>query len=104
MSKPVTVTIPHQLGRLEARRRLDEGVDKMIGQLGSVGTVSKAWDGDVLRFSVTAMGQVVNGFLHVFDQEVRLEVILPGFLAMLANKVKGRIAQEGAVLLEDKRR
>jgi hypothetical protein len=29
-------------------------------------------------------------------------VLLPGFLAMLANKVKGRLKREGQLLLEKK--
>jgi hypothetical protein len=35
---------------------------------------------------------------------VTLQVTLPGFLAMIANKVKGKIQKEGQILLEDKRK
>lgn len=103
MSKPVVVNIPHQLGRAEARRRIDEGVGRLVAQIGTVGEMKQAWEGDVLRFSLQAVGQTISGHIAIFDEEVRLEVMLPGFLAMLANKVKGRLRQEGQILLEHKR-
>ena len=104
MSKPVTVNIPHQLGRLEARRRIDEGLGRLTQQLsgGATAMVDHSWVGDRLSFSVTAMGQAVRGFVDVLDDEVRLEVLLPGFLAMLAGKVKGRLQKEGQLMLEKK--
>ncbi|ACG78234.1 conserved hypothetical protein [Phenylobacterium zucineum HLK1] len=104
MSKPVVVTIPHQLGRAEARRRIEEGLGRLTGQFAAMGRTEHAWDGDVMRFAVAAMGQEVTGTIAIADQDVTLNVMLPGFLAMLANKVKGQIQREGQVLLEDKRR
>ena len=102
MSQPVVVTIPHQLGRAEARRRIAEGVGQLTHQFAAMGEVKSAWEGDTLRFSVMSMGQAVTGSVAVADQDVRLEVVLPGFLAMIANKVKGRLQKEGQILLEDK--
>ncbi len=102
MSKPVVVTIPHQLGRAEARRRIDDGIGRLTHQFAAMGQSRHAWDGDVLRFAVGAMGQDVTGSVDVRDQEVVLHVLLPGLLAMIANNVKGRIQKEGQVLLEDK--
>lgn len=105
MGKPVTVDIPHTLGRIEARRRIEEGIGRLTGQLGAGGSaLSKSWDGDRMRFSLTAMGQAISGLVDVADEAVRLEVTLPGFLAMIAGKVKGQIQKEGQVLLEDRRR
>lgn len=99
MTKPVVVNIPHELGRAEARRRIDEGVDRMIQQIGAVGEIKRSWVGDVLNFTVNAIGQSVTGTVAVEDREVRLEVHLPGILAMIANKVKGRLRDEGQLLL-----
>jgi hypothetical protein len=100
MSKPVVVSIPHQLGKNEARRRIDEGVGRLTSQIGAVGEVKKAWQGDVLHFSLQAIGQTISGNIDVQAQEVRLEVTLPGIFAMIANKVKGRVRDEGKILLE----
>ena len=103
MSQPVVVTIPHQLGRFEARRRIDEGIGQLTQQFAAMGEVKHAWEeGDVLRFTVSTLGQAVSGFIEVTEQSVRLEVLLPGFLAMIASKVKGRLQKEGQILLEDK--
>jgi hypothetical protein len=99
MSKPVVVSIPHELGRAEARRRIDEGVGRLTSQIGAVGEIKQAWQGDVLHFSLQAIGQTVTGTIGVEDREVRLEVLLPGIFAMIANKVKGRLRDEGQVLL-----
>jgi putative polyhydroxyalkanoate system protein len=103
MSKAVTVTIPHQLGRAEARRRIDEGFGQLAQHLGgAAGALSRNWDGDRLNFALQAMGQGVSGFVEVEDAAVRLEVLLPNVLALLAGKVKGRLQKEGQLLLEKK--
>ena len=99
MSKPVVVSIPHELGQAEARRRIDEGVTQLTDQIGAVGEVQKSWRGDVLHFSLYAIGQTVSGTIAVEPREVRLEVILPGIFAMIAGKVKGRLRTEGRLLL-----
>ena len=45
MSAPLTVTLPHQLGRAEARRRIEGGFAKIIHALpGSAGDFSERWD------------------------------------------------------------
>jgi putative polyhydroxyalkanoate system protein len=104
MSKPVVVSIPHELGRTEARRRIAEGVGQLTSQIGAVGELNQSWEGDVLRFSLKAVGQTVSGSIDVGDREVRLEVLLPGIFAMIANKVKGRLKTEGQILLSGPKR
>lgn len=105
MSKPITLSIPHALGRGEARRRIDEGFGQLAGHLGgAAGALSKSWEGDRMRFSLQAVGQSITGFIDIADQEVKLEVVLPGFLGMIAGKLKGRLQKEGQILLDDKRR
>jgi putative polyhydroxyalkanoate system protein len=104
MSKPVVVTIPHELGRAEARRRIDEGVGRLTGQIGAVGQLERRWEGDVLHFSLAAIGQTVTGTIGIAEREVRVEVLLPGIFAMIANKVKGRLRDEGQLLLTGPKR
>lgn len=99
MSKPVVVTIPHELGKAEARRRIDEGIGRLTSQIGAVGEIKQAWDGDLMRFSLQAIGQTVTGTIDIQEREARLEVHLPGIFAMIANKVKGRLRDEGQILL-----
>ena len=104
MSKPIVVHIPHELGRAEARRRIDEGVTQLTGQIGAVGEVKRTWQGDTLVFSLQAIGQTVSGNIAVAEHDVRLEVELPGIFAMVAGKLRGRLQNEGQMLLSGPRR
>lgn len=97
----ITVSIPHQLGRTEARRRIETGFAKIIHVLpGSAGTCSERWDGDRLVFGVGATGQTVSGVVSVLDDVVTMEIELPGVLGMIANGLKGRLEQAGQLLLK----
>jgi len=102
MSKPVTVTIAHDLGKAEARRRVESGFGDLSRHLGGLGSVSQHWEGDRLAFAFQAMGQAISGGVQVEDRAVKLEVLLPGLLAMMAGKIKGRLQHEGQLLLEKK--
>jgi len=103
MSKAITVNIPHELGRAEARRRIEEGFSRFSSQMGAAaGAFTKSWDGDTLRFSLQAMGQAISGTIEVAETAVKLEVLLPNLLAMIAGKLKGRLQKEGQILLEKK--
>jgi putative polyhydroxyalkanoate system protein len=104
MSKPVVVNIPHELGRAEAKRRIEEGAGRLTSQIGAVGELEKQWQGDVLHFSLQAIGQTVTGIIEVMEREVRLEVRLPGIFAMIAGKVKGRLKEQGQILLKGPKR
>jgi putative polyhydroxyalkanoate system protein len=103
MSKAITVSIPHELGRAEARRRIEEGFGNFSKHMGGgAGLLSKTWDGDRLSFSLAAMGQAISGYVDVGDTVVKLELLLPNLLAMIAGKVKGRLQKEGQLLLDKK--
>jgi len=103
MATPLSITIPHQLGRAEARRRIETGFAKIVGQLpGGTGTSSERWDGDRLTFSVSAMGQTVSGVVDVLDAAVKMDLELPGVFGLLAGSLKGRLQQAGQLLLTRK--
>lgn len=102
MSKAVTVTIPHELGVAEARRRIDSGFGDLSRHLGGMGEVTRNWQGDRLSFAFAVMGQAISGTAEVAERTVRLEVLLPSLLALMAGKLKGRLQQEGQLLLEKK--
>ena len=100
MTTPITVRIPHQLGRAEARRRIEGGFAKMTQFLpGGAGTSSERWDGDRLVFSVVTMGQRVAGVLDVLDAAVTMEIELPGVLGMIAGALRDRLQKAGQLLL-----
>ena len=104
MTTPITVNIPHQLGRAEARRRIEDGFAKVLQQLpgGGASHVTENWDGDRLAFSASALGQAVRGVIDVLDDTVRLEIELPGLLGALAKGLEGRLRKAGLLLLARK--
>lgn len=103
MATPITVSIPHQLGRAEARRRIETGLSRMIHVLpGGAGHCNERWDGDRLVFSVAALAQTVAGGIDVGDAAVTMEIQLPGVLGLIAGGLKGRLEKAGALLLTKK--
>ena len=103
MATPVTVNLPHQLGRSEARRRIQTGFAKIVQVLPvSAGSCSERWEGDRLVFSVVAMGQTVSGVIDVLDTVVTMEIELPGVLGLLAGGLKNRLQKAGLLLLTKK--
>ena len=104
MTPPLTVSIPHQLGRTEARRRIETGFAKSLAGLpGGVGHCSQRWEGDRLVFSVAALAQTITGFVDVGDAAVTMEIHLPGMLGLLASGFRSRLQKAGQLLLEKKR-
>lgn len=103
MSKPLTVSIPHNLGKAEATRRLQGGLTGLKSQFGDkIASINETWSGDRMDFRVGAMGQNISGNLHVMEDHVRVEVQLPWILAMVAEKAKTFIQKQGTLMLEKK--
>jgi putative polyhydroxyalkanoate system protein len=97
----LTITIPHQLGREEAKRRIREQTDQLFAQQGGLmDKVEQRWEGDTMHFHVAAVGRSVSGTAQFTDQNVQLDIALPWMLAMLAGGVKKQIEQQGRKLLE----
>ena len=100
MLTPIAVSIPHQLGRAEARRRIETGLAKIINLIpGGVSNIKERWDRDQLIFSVAAMGQTIAGVINVLDPAVTMEIELPGVLGVIASGLKGRLQKVGQKLL-----
>jgi hypothetical protein len=99
MATPIAISIPHQLGRAEARRRIETGFTKIIHLVPGNAGVCERWEGDRLIFSAAAMGQTVAGVIDVLDTEVTMEIELPGVLGMVARGLKERLQQVGQLLL-----
>lgn len=100
MPQPLVVTIPHNLTREQARARIAGGVGTFRSQFGAnVSKFDDAWSGDRLTLNVVAMGQAVGARADVNDHDVRIEVDLPWMLAMLADKIRGRVEADARKLL-----
>ncbi len=103
MTTSITISIPHQLGRAEARRRIETGFATIFRQLpGSGGGYSEQWDGDRLTFNVAGLGQTVSGVVEVRDAAVTMHIQLPGALGLLASALKRRLQEAGQLLLTKK--
>ncbi len=105
MPRPVTITLSHDLGLEEARRRVRDGFDKLKGQMtgGMMFAFSESWESDDrLAFTARGLGQTITGQIDIFPQHVRIEAMLPGLLATLAETISGRVEKQGRLLLENK--
>ena len=102
MSETVKVTISHNLGKVEAVRRIKEGFDRTSGQLGSVIAIEQqTWQGDTLG-RLRALGQSAAATIEVLEDALRIEVSLPWLLAKAANRLLTVLRKETTRLLEKK--
>ena len=103
MSKPLTVSIPHRLGKDEAVRRLKAGLSSAQSDFKHVFTVQEeVWAGDRLTFRISAIGQQAAGIIDVREDNVQLELQLPWLLHQIVEKAQGLIRRRGQLLLEKK--
>ncbi len=101
MSRPLVVSIPHQLGKEEAARRLKSGFGRARTTFGEkLAVIDENWSGDHLDFRAGVLGQAVKGGIDVADDHVRVEVQLPWLLGLLAEQVKPFIERQGRLMLE----
>ncbi|MCG5242037.1 polyhydroxyalkanoic acid system family protein [Azospirillum doebereinerae] len=103
MPKPLTLSVPHSLGRAEAKRRLVDGMGDARARLSAVATsIDDHWTDDRLDFRVVALAQTVSGHIDVLEDRVEVEVELPWALGMLADRLKTKLTKQGTLMLEKK--
>jgi hypothetical protein len=99
MSAPLVVSIPHRLGREEARRRLQAGLTRAAASVPVLKVDEERWDGDRMIFRVRALGQAAAGHVDVEEDHVRVEVTLPWLLQRFAEAAQAAIKKRGNLLL-----
>jgi hypothetical protein len=99
MSAPLIVSIPHQLGRDEAMRRLKTGLTRAATSVPVLKVDEERWEDNRMVFRIRAMGQAASGHLDVADDHVRLEVTLPWLLQRFAEVAQIAIRNRGNLLL-----
>ena len=102
MSRPLIVSIPHSLGREEARRRLKAGMERVTGHIPVMKVDQQAWSGDRMTFRASAFGQVAAGTIDVGESDVRLELSLPWMLQRFGRMVQEAFTRSAQRLLEKK--
>ena len=53
-----------------------------------------------MDFAAEAVGQHISGVIDILDDKVQLEIVLPGFLGMIAGSIKRKIEDRGQLLLK----
>jgi hypothetical protein len=99
MSAPLVVSIPHQLGREEATRRLKTGLTRAASSVPVLKVDEEKWEDNRMIFRVRALGQAAAGHLDVAEDHVRLEVTLPWLLQRFAEVAQAAIKHRGNLLL-----
>ncbi|MEM6267627.1 MAG: polyhydroxyalkanoic acid system family protein [Pseudomonadota bacterium] len=96
------VTLPHQLGREEVRRRLQKHAHEIAGYFPpGMATVKTDWlDEDRMGLTITAAGQRITGAIEVYDEQVVIEMNLPPILGFLRGTLERAVRQHGGRLLE----
>ncbi len=106
MPRPVTINIPHALGKDEARRRIAVGFgrvqEQLTGGVGGMVSFLNRWEGDRLHFEGTALGQKITGRVDVGMDSVQMQLDLPSMLAAIADRVIHKLQDEGQKLLAKK--
>lgn len=102
MSAPLTVSIPHSLGREEAMRRLKTGLSRAASHVPILKVEEQHWEDSRMDFRVRALGQVAHGHVDVAEDHVKVEVSLPFLLQRFAEMAQTAIRERGRLLLTRK--
>lgn len=81
------ISIPHTLGRAEARRRIEAGLPKLAAHIPGGGKLDSAWQGDDLALTITALGSAIPVRLQVLDDRIVGSVEVPLFLQAMQGQI-----------------
>jgi hypothetical protein len=100
MASPLQFDIPHQLGKAEARRRIQAGIPKLERHIPGGGQVETTWlDEDRVALAITAMGQKVSADLLIEETSVKASVTVPLMLSMMAGPISGFVKTSAEKML-----
>lgn len=102
MPGPLIVSIPHNLGREEAMRRLKAGLSRAATKVPILSVDEERWGDNRMIFRVRALGQAANGHVDVEADHVKVEVTLPFLLQRFAEMAQAAIRERGKLLLTKK--
>ncbi len=104
MTEPLTIDVPHKLGRAGARERLRTRAGELASHIpGGMADVRTSWPGeDEMAMEIVAMGQTISARLEVQDTLVRVYLILPPMLSFFSGMIGSAVRESGTRMLEDK--
>ena len=96
------MTLPHEIGADEVRRRLKERSHEIADQIpGGMATVETHWPNeDLMQLSVDAMGQHVTGSVAIAEDNVVIDYTLPASLSFFKPIIEKALQSNGQKLLE----
>ena len=102
MSTPVTIDVPHELGKAGARERMRSRVGELAGHIpGGVADVQSSWPSeDEMSLAIKAMGQHLDARLEVQDRLVRVHLMLPPMLAFFSGAISAAVRDGGTRMLK----
>ena len=100
VANPITIDIPHKLGRAGARARLEGRIGSLAETFPGGGAVTHRWEGDTMIFNVHAMGQSIASRLDVHDAHVHAVIDLPPLLSLFAERIRAKFSKGMPKLLE----
>ncbi|HXW70010.1 MAG TPA: polyhydroxyalkanoic acid system family protein [Methylocella sp.] len=90
MSNAIVITLPHNLGVAEAKRRITQRMEELRRDyIDKIGYSEANWEGDTAKLRVVVFGQTVAAQIAVMSDTMRIEVQLPWILAGLTNRIQG---------------
>ena len=100
MEKPLVVTIEHHSTKAEVLAKLKARFGDIRAQVAPYASSLHAeWTGSGVTAQLLVLGQPIASRIDVDDALVRLEVRLPGLLAVLSGLIEGAVRREAPKLL-----
>ena len=98
--KTLEVRVPYDITREEIKRRMDEALVKAREEYGSqVGPINAAWEGDLLKVQLSAMGMSFSGTIEIEEKSLLVKLGLPGMASFFAGKIKSGIEERLGALV-----
>jgi cytochrome bd-type quinol oxidase subunit 1 len=96
------VSLPHNLGAEEVRRRMHEHGHEIADYFPpGMAEVETAWPNeDRMELYITAVGQQIDGGIDIADDSVTIELDLPAMLGFLRGTLERAVKKHGGKLLE----
>lgn len=98
--KTLEVRVPYDITREEIKRRMDEALVKAREEYGSqVGPINAAWEGDLLKVQLSAMGMSFSGTIEIEEKSLLVKLGLPGMASLFSGKIKSGIEERLGALV-----
>jgi hypothetical protein len=97
---PLTVDIPHNLGKAGAKARIAGRIGELDQHLPGKASVRSHWAGEyALDIQVGALGQEASVKVEIEEAHVRVTMLLPPLLAMMGGAIEAAVRAKGGKLL-----